>query len=173
MLLLAAWVLAGCGGGGDKIQGPTPSAPGRMVLRSPEFSDGQEIPKAFTCDGRGTSPPLRWSAPPKGTRSVALMVTDPNAPGGTFVHWTAWDIPPNRVALADGAKPPVEGANSGGDTGWTPPCPPGGKPHRYVFSVYALRAPLTLSSGASPADVRDVVAREAIARGTLTGLFGR
>src|SRR4051794_23534460 len=171
VVLLAA-ALGGCGGD-DEVSGPPPSATARIVLRSPEFLQGQTIPKPFTCDGKGVSPPLRWSRPPQGTRSTALLVEDPDAPGGTFVHWTAWGIPPNAGALGDGAQPSRQGANSKGDTGWTPPCPPGGKAHHYVFTVYALRAPLTLSAGAKPQDVRSAISEQAIGKGTLTGLYRR
>jgi Raf kinase inhibitor-like YbhB/YbcL family protein len=155
------------------VEGPPPTAPPTMVLRSQAFSQNQAIPQEFTCDGKGVSPPLRWSAPVGGTRSVALLVEDPDAPDGTFVHWTAWGIPGNIVALPAGAKPAHEGANSKGDTGWTPPCPPGGKPHRYVFTVYDLRAPLTLEDGAKPDEVRAAISKEALAKGTLIGTFGR
>src|SRR5262245_4598399 len=83
-------------------------------LASPAFHAGASIPKPYTCDGSGVSPPLRWSAPPLGTRSLALSVKDPDAPGGTFVHWTAWNISPRSRGLARGQRPPREGRNSAG-----------------------------------------------------------
>ena len=166
----AAALLAACGGG-DKVSGPAPSAPPRITLSSPAFAPGQTIPQRFTCDGAGVSPPLRWSRVPRDARSLALLVEDPDAPGGTFVHWTAWAIPPTTVALGPGAKPPRQGENRKGETGWTPPCPPGGKAHRYVFTLYALRAPIDLDSGAKPGKVRDAIGRDAIGQGSLTGRF--
>ena len=166
--LAATATLAGCGGG-EKVSGPPPAAPSRIVLSSPAFSQGRSIPKPFTCDGKGQSPPLRWTGVPAGARSLALLVEDPDAPGGTFVHWTAWDIPPRTTTLPADARPPRQGASSKGDTGWTPPCPPSGT-HHYEFTLYALRAPLGLGEGAKPDAVRDAVAKQALAKGTLTGL---
>jgi Raf kinase inhibitor-like YbhB/YbcL family protein len=171
-LAVAAVALGGCGD--DKVSGPPPAAPVRMALSSPAFAPGGTIPKAFTCSGRGQSPPLRWRSVPRDARSLALLVEDPDAPGGTYVHWTAWDIPPATTSLAAGAKPPRQGRSSGGDTGWQPPCPPGGdEPHRYTFTLYALRAPLGLDDGAKPDEVRDAIGKQALARGSLTGRFGR
>jgi Raf kinase inhibitor-like YbhB/YbcL family protein len=171
-LVVTALALAGCGD--DKVSGPPPSAPARIALSSPAFAPGRAIPKSFTCSGQGQSPPLQWRGVPTGARSLALLVEDPDAPGGTYVHWTAWDIPLSTTALAAGAKPPRQGKSSGGDTGWEPPCPPGDdEPHHYVFTLYALRTPLGLTDGAKPDEVRDAIARSALARGTLTGRFGR
>ena len=171
-LAFTSLALAGCGD--DKVSGPPPAAPERIVLSSPAFSQGETIPKAFTCSGQGQSPPLRWRGVPPEARSLALLVEDPDAPGGTFVHWTAWDIAPGTSSLAAGAKPPRQGRSSGGDTGWTPPCPPEGKgAHRYVFTLYALRARLGLESAAKPDEVRSAIGEQALARGDLTGRFGR
>jgi Raf kinase inhibitor-like YbhB/YbcL family protein len=171
-LAVMAVPLTGCGD--DKVSGPPPAAPERIVLSSAAFTPGGTIPKAFTCSGEGESPPLRWRGVPRGARSLALLVEDPDAPGGTFVHWTAWDIPPATKALAAGAKPPRQGHSSGGDTGWQPPCPPEGKePHRYTFTLYALRAPLDVDEGAKPDAVRGAIGKQALARGSLTGRFGR
>src|SRR3954469_10274202 len=136
----AALVLAGCGGGdgGEKVSGPPPAAPASMRLTSPAFRDGGEIPSAYTCAGAGRSPALAWRGVPSGTQSLALLVEDPDAPGGTFVHWTAWDIPAGTRSLPVDAKPRVQGESSAGKLGWAPPCPPGGSPHHYVFTIYAL-----------------------------------
>ena len=127
-----------------------------LVLTSPAFANGAAIPVRYTCDGAGVSPPLRWTAPPRGTRSFALMVVDPDAPGGRFVHWTASAIPASARALAAGGHAPREGRNSAGGTGWTPPCPPAGPAHRYVFTLTAVGA-----------------GGRALARARLVGRFGR
>jgi Raf kinase inhibitor-like YbhB/YbcL family protein len=169
-------LLAGCGGwGGEKVKGPAPSAPATMRLTSPEFADGATIPRSDTCAGRGAVPRLGWTRPPARTRALALTVEDPDAPGGTFLHWIAFDLGPTVRTVA-GDPPRLPGrhaANSAGGTGWTPPCPPPGRPHRYVFTIYALRAPLDLRDHVDPAVARAAIARAAIARGKLTGRFGR
>jgi Raf kinase inhibitor-like YbhB/YbcL family protein len=171
-LAVGALVAAGCGE--EKVEGPPPAPPQRIVLTSPEFPSGGTIPERFTCAGDGDSPPLRWSGVPRGTHSLALLVEDPDAPGGTYVHWTAWDIPPTQTSLPADAEPPRQGRASGGDSAYEAPCPPDDdEPHRYVFLLYALRAPLELDEGAAPDEVRDAIARVAIARGQLSGRFGR
>ena len=176
MRRLASWaavlaVLAGCGS--EKVSGPPPAAPTRMTLSSPAFGGGAAIPRRFTCDGANASPPLRWSRPPAGARSLALLMEDPDAPGGTFVHWTAYGLAARAGGLEAGQRAPREGTNSFGDRGYGGPCPPGGQTHRYVFTVYALRSPLALPAGAEPGDVRAAIAKSAVARGQLTGRYGR
>ena len=176
MRRLASWaavlaVLAGCGS--EKVSGPPPAAPTRMTLSSPAFGGGAAIPRRFTCDGANASPPLRWSRPPAGARSLALLMEDPDAPGGTFVHWTAYGLAARAGGLEAGQRAPREGTNSFGDRGYGGPCPPGGQTHRYVFTVYALRSRLPLEPGAKPADVRAAIAKSALARGQLTGRYGR
>ena len=110
-----------------------------LALTSPAFASGGRIPVRYTCDGAGLSPPLRWTAPPPGTRSFALTVIDPDAPGGPFVHWVAAGIPASSRSLAAGAHAPREAANSAGSRGWMGPCPPSGT-HRYVFTLRAVGA---------------------------------
>ncbi len=109
-----------------------------FTLTSPAFHAGATIPRTYTCDGRNVSPPLRWTAPPRGTKSFAIVVDDPDAPGGTFRHWIGWRIPATARALRAGQHAPAEGRNDAGGTGYTGPCPPPGKPHRYVFRLLAL-----------------------------------
>jgi Raf kinase inhibitor-like YbhB/YbcL family protein len=174
-VLAALSIAAGCGGGGT-VKGPAPAAPDRLRLTSPAFEDGAAIPKRHSCDGAQTSPPLRWTKPPAGTRSLALTVEDPDAPGGTFVHWTVYGIDPAARGFREGAVPQAahEGENSAGKRGYAGPCPPhGDKQHHYVFTLYALNAEPKLKQGASPGEVRAAVAKAAIARGRLTGVFKR
>jgi Raf kinase inhibitor-like YbhB/YbcL family protein len=167
-------VLAGCG---DKtVEGPPPKAPAEMRITSPAFSSGGVIPERFTCDGEDISPPLSWPRVPAGVRAFALLMEDPDAPGGTFVHWNLFDIPAGVRGTRTGRVPTgsIEGKTSFGDTGYGGPCPPkGDQPHHYSFLVYALSAKLGLDEGASPEDVRAAIGGKAIARGQLQGVFGR
>jgi Raf kinase inhibitor-like YbhB/YbcL family protein len=162
--------------GGDTVEGPPPSAPDLIRLTSPAFAPGAAIPPRFTCDGEDVSPPLRWSGVPAESRSLALLLEDPDAPGGTFVHWTLFALAPRSTGLREGEVPAGarEGENSFGDSGYGGPCPPeDDPPHRYQFSLYALRSAPRLDGGASPGSVRAAIADEAVARGRLTGRFGR
>jgi Raf kinase inhibitor-like YbhB/YbcL family protein len=164
--------LAGCGG--DKPSAPLPQAPRSIALSSPAFAAGAAIPGRFTCAGAGESPPLDWSGVPDGAQELALLVEDPDA--DRFVHWTVLAIPPGDTGAPQGRPPRggVETENSFGDKGWGGPCPPpGDEPHRYVFTVYALDAPLGLGADAKPDAVRAAIAAHALARGTLTARFGR
>jgi Raf kinase inhibitor-like YbhB/YbcL family protein len=173
--VLALIALAGCGGD-DTVQGPAPSAPARIRLQSPAFAQRTAIPRRFTCDGASVSPPLRWSRVPSRARGLALLMEDPDAPGGTFVHWVVVGIPPSARSLPEGRLPSHATATkqSAGKKGYGAPCPPEGDPaHRYVLSLYALDRPLRLGAGASPEDARDAISEAAIARGTLKATYGR
>jgi Raf kinase inhibitor-like YbhB/YbcL family protein len=171
----ATVALAGCGGD-EKVSGPPPEAPERMTLRAPGFGNGDPIPVEYTCDGRDISPPLSWSGTPRGARELAILVEDPDAPGGTFVHWVLFGLGPTQKQLDAGATPEGsrQGRNSFGETRYRGPCPPkGDEPHRYQFSIYALREHIGASEGAAAEDVRDEIRRKAIASGRLTGRYGR
>ena len=111
---------------------------GRFVLASPAFGNGGTIPRTYTCDGAGRSPPLRWTAPPAGSVRLRLRVVDPDAPGGHFVHWDAERIAPRAGSVAAGRHLRGEQVNSFGMRGWGGPCPPRGQTHRYVFTLDAL-----------------------------------
>jgi Raf kinase inhibitor-like YbhB/YbcL family protein len=106
------------------------------------FDEGGEIPVLHTCEGADVSPSLEWSGEPRDTKSFALIVDDPDAPGGTWNHWLLWDIPPSTHALAQAWKPGQlgqSGTNDFGKLGYGGPCPPRGHgPHRYFFKLYAL-----------------------------------
>lgn len=170
---LALLALAGCGGG-EKLDKGLPATSARLTLTSAAFADGQPIPRQYTCSGQGDSPPLAWSAVPKGTREEALVVIDLDA--GRFVHWSMWGIPPRVTALESGAVPPgaIQGENTFGHDRWDGPCPPeGDDAHRYEFTLYALSAPLGLKAGASPGAVRGALGSKALASGRLVGTFAR
>ncbi len=111
-------------------------------ITSPAFADGADIPLRHTCDGDNLSPRLTWTDVPNGTRSLALIVDDPDAPGGTFTHWILYDMPAGARDLGQGGAAGVSGRNGFGRNGYGGPCPPhGDPPHRYRFTLYALDVP--------------------------------
>ena len=147
-----------------------------IELRSPAFSDHAAIPTRFTKDGEDLSPPLEWSGVPEGTAELALLCEDPDAPGGTFVHWVLSGLDASLSGLGEGETPPgaVEGTNDYGHTGYGGPRPPAGDdPHRYFFRLYAAADPLGLSPGGSADDLRRALARTELARGTVVGTYQR
>jgi Raf kinase inhibitor-like YbhB/YbcL family protein len=146
-----------------------------IVVSSPAFSDGDEIPQRFTCDGADVSPPLGFAGIPENTAELALLVEDPDAPGGTFTHWLMWGINPGQSSLGEGEVPAggVQGTNDFGRLGYGGPCPPPGPPHRYVFTAFALSEPLDLPAGASAADLKRAMAGKVLDSGQLTGWYQR
>src|SRR4051794_6740252 len=155
-----ALLALGCG----DAKTPAPPATGSALAVSSEWPEGGTIPPRSTCAGAGRRPPVRWSVPPAAATEMVVVVTDPDAPGGRFVHWTAFGIAPGARSVP--ARVP-EG------TPWRPPCPPeGDSPHRYEFDVYALRERSGLKDGAEPDEVIAAV-DGAAAHGRLTGRFGR
>jgi Raf kinase inhibitor-like YbhB/YbcL family protein len=143
-----------------------------FALTSPAFTSNGTIPRRYTCDGANVSPALRWTAPPRGTRSLALLVNDPDAPAGTFTHWLGWNISVKARSLRAGQHAPAEGRNDAGGVGYTGPCPPSGV-HRYVFRLYALDRPLALLRGASAADFTRALRGHVLRVATLVGRYGR
>jgi Raf kinase inhibitor-like YbhB/YbcL family protein len=168
--LAAAGLAAGCGGG---VSEPAARAPTELQVSSPAFAADAEVPARFTCRGAGASPPLVWSGPVRDAAALALVVDDPDAPRGTYVHWVVLDIPVTTARVAEGPRGAVpagarEAKNSAGRTGWTPPCPPSGR-HRYRFTVYTLDAPTRLSDGVALDKALDAIDKHASTRGRLTG----
>jgi Raf kinase inhibitor-like YbhB/YbcL family protein len=143
-----------------------------FTLSSPAFTQGHTIPTRYTCDGNNRSPALRWKAPPRRTKSFALVMDDPDASSGTFTHWLAWNIKPTVRRLAAGARPPRQGRNSAGGIGYTGPCPPSGT-HRYIFKLYALRKPLPLRAGADRAAFDRALRGRVLRVARLLGRYGR
>jgi Raf kinase inhibitor-like YbhB/YbcL family protein len=141
-----------------------------FVLSSPAFHTGHAIPRRYTCDGGGASPPLRWKAPPRGTKAFALFVIDLDA--GPYTHWTIWDLPASRRSLQAGTTWRRQGTNSFGRVGYSGPCPPSGR-HRYVFTLYALRQKLGLPRGAGTAQFTHALVRRVMATSTVTGTYRR
>jgi Raf kinase inhibitor-like YbhB/YbcL family protein len=174
-MLAVATGSAGCGGA------PAPDvAPSQMTIRltSPAFVEGGAIPKEYTCDGAGKSPPLQWSGVPGSARALALICDDPDAPMGTFSHWVVHDLSPETTTLAEAISPdsgPLaasQGKNDFGKTGYGGPCPPSGT-HRYIFRLYALDASLNLGRGATRASVLKAIEGHIVAEGRLMGKYSR
>jgi Raf kinase inhibitor-like YbhB/YbcL family protein len=147
-------------------------------LSTTAFEDGGAIPKKFTCDGADVSPALAWSAPPAGTQSLALIVDDPDAPAGAWVHWVLYDLPGDARALAEGvpqegelASGARQGRNDFGRIGYNGPCPPRGATHRYFFNLYALDSRMNLSPGASKGDLERAMKNHAVAQAETIGRF--
>jgi Raf kinase inhibitor-like YbhB/YbcL family protein len=166
--------LAACSTGGGEPRRER-DLPEPITVSSAAFADGAAIPPRFTCSGENVSPPLRWSGVPEGAAGVALVVDDPDAPRGTYVHWVLVGLGPATAGLAEGAVP--AGArqlpNSAGDAAWTGPCPPGGPAHHYRFTVYALRQEPEVADDADPETSVGAIEAAATARGRLVGTFGR
>ncbi|MEU1403715.1 YbhB/YbcL family Raf kinase inhibitor-like protein [Streptomyces sp. NPDC005728] len=176
-------VVPGCGDG----SGPAPSSPsptatatatatGRLTVTSPAYADAGTIPRRYTCEGENVSPPLAFTGVPERTASLALLLQDPDAPRGTFIHWLAWGIDPHTTHLAADEQPrgATEGRNGFGKTGYGGPCPPrGDRPHRYVLTVYATDGSPDLAPDATPADLLGALSGHTLATGTLTGRYGR
>jgi Raf kinase inhibitor-like YbhB/YbcL family protein len=143
-------------------------------LSSSAFAPGGTIPRRHTCDGEGHSPPLSWWALPAGTRSLALILDDPDAPSGRFIHWLAWGITPDAGALADGKAAPLEGRNDFGTVGYRGPCPPRGHGrHRYRFRLHAVANNLRLAPGASVRELEQALAGKVVAVAELVGTYQR
>ncbi|OMC07811.1 YbhB/YbcL family Raf kinase inhibitor-like protein [Mycobacterium sp. SP-6446] len=182
-------VLAGCGGSDNartnaRTTSPpapqattagqsTPQAPptGPLTITSPAFADGAPIPVQYTCKGASTAPPLAWSAPSGAT----LVVDDPDAPSGPYVHWIVAGIPSGSGSTADGQTPAgaTTLANSSGESGYAAPCPPSGTgTHHYRFTLYQLPPTFQLPAGATGPHAAQAIAQAATAHAVLTGTFG-
>jgi Raf kinase inhibitor-like YbhB/YbcL family protein len=163
-------------GRADIAQGQTLRS---IAVETSSFTGGGDIPVQFTCDGAGLSPEIHWPSATPGTKSLALVMDDRDAPLG-FVHWIVYDIPAEVHKLAEGVSSQaglpqgaVEGINSGGTAGYTGPCPPGTKPHHYIFRLYALDVPLDLPPGRNKEQLAEAVKDHVLAEGRLTGVYAR
>jgi Raf kinase inhibitor-like YbhB/YbcL family protein len=172
LLLLAAVAACSSSHPSNKPEPPPATAAGSLPVTSTAFGQGAKIPARYTCEGAGTSPPLAWSGLPSGTATVALIVDDPDAPGGTYTHWVVWDIPAATTSIAEGATPAGarQGRNSAGHDAWDGPCPPSGT-HHYRFTIYAEPHLPDLPAG-SPLDrTLSTLRTHALAQGRLTAAF--
>lgn len=188
----SAGLLAACGNGGGGT-GPSPrppasataasataaspgpgvtASPAGISVRSPAFAAGSPIPARYSCRGGNTPPPLTWTGLPAGTASVAVVMDDPDAVGGTYTHWVVFNLPATATGLSGGQLPArsAQASNSGGQAGYIGPCPPSGT-HHYRFTVYAERRRLPLPAGAGLTAALAAIRSDAIASGRLTGVF--
>ncbi len=145
-----------------------------LTISSPAFKHNEHIPKKFTCDGSDVSPQLLIGNIPAGTKSLALIVDDPDAPRGTWVHWVVWNISPDTKEIREGAVPSgaLQGMNDFRQLDYGGPCPPSGT-HRYFFKLYALDTLLSLGGGASKANLERAMEGHILARAELVGLYSR
>jgi hypothetical protein len=150
-----------------------------MKLTSTAFTEGQPIPPTYTCDGVNVSPPLEWSGIPKTAKTVAIICDDPDAPGGTWVHWVVYNLPADNIGLVENlpATPDLKAGGFQGQTdfgkiGYGGPCPPSGT-HRYFFKIYALDVELPLKAGATKAEVMTAMEGHIVLQGQLMGTYTR
>jgi len=155
-----------------------------MQLTSPAFKERARIPKPHTCDGANVSPRLDWTGAPAGTNSFALIMDDPDAPPGTWVHWTVWNVPASATSLAEGLPKDADladgsrqgrvyGVKEFSKTGYWGPCPPPGKPHRYIFRLHALDCALDLPASTNRFQLDAAMKGRILASAELVGLYSR
>ncbi len=178
----AAVVLACCGLGLSlEIAGAAQqSERTTMQVTSAAFAEGQPIPAKYTCDDKNVSPPLKWEGVPSGAKTLAIIADDPDAPGGTWVHWVLYELPASTVELSEdlpksqyisgGAR---QGLNDFKHLGYGGPCPPPGKAHRYFFKIYALDAQLGLKPGANKKELEHAMQKHVLGQGQLMGTYKR
>jgi len=164
------------------MESPVPAGPeGKtmttLTVTSTAFAQGGMIPARYTGDGANASPPLAWSAPPAGTRSLAVICDDPDAPRGVWVHWVLYNLPPGETSLAEGMPKDAalpngarQGSNDSRKVGYDGPAPPSGT-HRYFYKVYALDAMLTPADGMTKAHLLQAMQGHVLAQGELMGKY--
>ena len=158
---------------GEEIEETLPEGKTQnMKIESPVFEQNKSIPSKYTCDGEDIYPPLKFSRIPEDAKSLVLIVDDPDAPGGTWVHWTIWNITPETEEVGEANLPQgaVEGITDFGKSGYGGPCPPSGT-HRYFFKLYALDTTLDLDSSAEKEDIEKAMEGHILAQTQLIGLY--
>ncbi|MEM2099651.1 MAG: YbhB/YbcL family Raf kinase inhibitor-like protein [Candidatus Bathyarchaeia archaeon] len=144
----------------------------KLFVTSPAFENGKFIPAKYTCDGYDVNPPLAIDGVPKETKTLVLIVDDPDAPMGTWNHWVVWNILGSTRQIAENTVPGTEGMNDFGKRSYGGPCPPSGT-HRYFFKVYALDVELALKPNSRKRDVEKAMHGHVLAEGALVGLYLR
>ncbi|MGH9825684.1 MAG: YbhB/YbcL family Raf kinase inhibitor-like protein [Blastocatellia bacterium] len=151
-----------------------------VTLTSRAFQPNMDIPSDYTCDGADQSPDLEWAGLPTGTKSVAVICEDPDAPGGTFTHWVVFDIPASEAGLSKSSPKTAtmpnsarQGKNDFGAVGYGGPCPPRGSRHRYFFRIYALDTMLDHPSGSSRSEIESAIKSHAVGEGSLACSYSR
>lgn len=154
---------------------------GTIDVTSEAITEGESIPTRYTCDGSDVSPPLSIGNVPEDAVALAIVHDDPDAPGGTFTHWTIWNIPPDRTSIPEAVPPEPtlqslggarQGRNDFDAIGYGGPCPPAGSEHTYRFTVYALDETLGIDAGAAVDQVETAIDDHRIAVGQLTAVYG-
>ena len=156
------------------------SANAAMDLRSSAFPPNGTIPTQFTCSGEGKSPPLVWSGVPPSAISLVLIVSDPDAPMGNFVHWVVFNIPASMTSLPEAISSDrktsfgaIQGVSSNGETGYMGPCPPPTGYHHYHFRLYALDQKLSVNPNAGAGQVKAAMRGHIVGEAELVGIFAR
>jgi hypothetical protein len=182
-ILFVVAAVASCQAGQETEHQKAKEEVGKVMsieVKSSAFEEGGIIPRKHTCDGEDLSPALSWSGVPEGTKSLALICDDPDAPMGTWVHWVIYGIPADTTGLPEAVsaeKTVLEGMKQGitdfRRIGYGGPCPPSGAPHRYFFKLYALDAELALDSGITKKQLLTAMEGHILAQGQLMGKYGR
>lgn len=143
-----------------------------MKISSPAFNDGGVLPEKYSCKGEGINPQLDIDSMPMETKSLALVVSDPDAPSGTFYHWGIWNIPPAIAAINEDSVPEgaIVGKNSNGTNGYIAPCPPSGT-HHYIFTLYALNETLNLPQTTTARELESTISSKTLQSAIITALF--
>ena len=172
----------GCAGRQPQIAQPANTPKQEKVeikLTSAAFKDGEPIPRAYTCDGANISPPLEWSGVPKSAKTIVIVCDDPDAPGGTWVHWVLYNLPADNIGVVENLPATetlkaggFQGKNDFGKTAYGGPCPPSGT-HRYFFKIYALDSELPLKAGATRAELMKAMEGHIVVQGQLMGTYRR
>jgi Raf kinase inhibitor-like YbhB/YbcL family protein len=175
LLVLCNAACHGCESSGGQPSPASGVAIGSLAVTSRAFASGGAIPIDLTCDGADRSPALTWSAPPPAAQSFAIVADDPDAPGGTYAHWVAYNLRADAHELPEGADPAQlafsVGTNDFNRPGYGGPCPPHGEMHHYAFRVYALDTTLDVAPGASRGAVLRAMNGHVLAEGVLVGVF--
>jgi hypothetical protein len=163
--IVTAWI-------GKSKQGELTERRGQMKLTSPAFTQEEQIPEEYTCDGENVNPPLTIAEVPEGTQSLALMVEDPDAPSGTWSHWLIWNLKPESTEIMEDSVPEgaIQGTNDFKEVGYNGPCPPSGT-HRYIFRLYALDALVSLEEGADRGELEEAMEEHILDSAELVGLY--
>ncbi len=178
-LFVLMTLFAGCATN-EPAQTDKDHQPKDFMIKSQSFEDGKEIPRQFACDGGDVSPQISWYSVPEKTASLALVCEDPDAPKGTFTHWIVYDILPSIPRLAEGQPRTTltingasQGENDTGNIGWNGPCPPPGKPHHYVFTLYALDDRISFNKPPKRSEFDSSIEEHIIAKTAYIGLYSK
>ncbi|MBA3898595.1 MAG: YbhB/YbcL family Raf kinase inhibitor-like protein [Bacteroidetes bacterium] len=146
---------------------------GKLEVSSPSFKHEDFISETYCCDGENINPAISVEQIPSEAKSLVLIMDDPDASGGTFVHWLVFNISPFKGGIEEGTAPGIEGKNDAGKTKYHGPCPPSGETHRYFFKIYALDKKLGLSEGADKESIENAMDGHILSSGSTFGLFSK